>query len=265
MSAGWCGRNDKPRAFVKYEPKICYEQPAAARVDKSLYDDKRFRALTGENILSLIVERRTARTWEMNEGDLCRIKIIEGPQVVDLNFWCKHQPKKERFYSGKTRQLHSSHLKVYDRLWSNLPYLRPMATMVADSINYGIDSDGASLHDVIGTRCDDFTYKLITGKERRQSCHSQLVDAVRKIGLDEEDVHDVWNVFMCTGFTRETNQYFVKPTPVKKGDYIEIIADMDLICALSSCPQGAVSKPVGEDVPDEECFPIGVEVYRDTS
>lgn len=52
--------------------------------------------------------------------------------------------------AGKTRQLHASHLSSYDRLWSCLPYLRPMATIVADSINYGIDEDGAGVHDVIG-------------------------------------------------------------------------------------------------------------------
>ena len=54
-------------------------------------------------------------------------------------------------FTGKTRQLHSTHLTVYDRLWSSLPYLRPMATVVADSLKkYGIDEDGASIHDVIG-------------------------------------------------------------------------------------------------------------------
>lgn len=50
---------------------------------------------------------------------------------------------------GKKQQ-HSAHLNVYDRLRSNLPYLQPMATVVGDSIKYGIDSDGAGLHDVIG-------------------------------------------------------------------------------------------------------------------
>ena len=66
-----------------------------------------------------------------------------------MNFWNMHNPK-ERFYSGKTRQLHAAHLGVYDRLWSSLPHLRPMATVVADSVNYGIDQDGAGVHDVIG-------------------------------------------------------------------------------------------------------------------
>lgn len=55
---------------------------------------------------------------------------------------------------------------------------------------------------VIGTRCDDYTYKLITGKERSGSCHTYLTEAVKKHGLTEQDVHDVWNIFMCTGFTK---------------------------------------------------------------
>jgi hypothetical protein len=53
-------------------------------------------------------------------------------------------------FTGKTRQLHSSHLTTYDRLWSNMPYLRPMATITDDSIKYGIDDDGAGVHDVMG-------------------------------------------------------------------------------------------------------------------
>ncbi len=34
----------------------------------------------------------------------------------------------------------------------SMPYLRPMATVVADSVAYGFDEDGGSIHDVIGTR-----------------------------------------------------------------------------------------------------------------
>ena len=36
----------------------------------------------------------------------------------------------------------------------------------------------------------------------------------------EPHVHDVLNVFMCTGFTRDTGQYFMKASPVRPGDYL---------------------------------------------
>ncbi|KAI8129464.1 hypothetical protein FF38_00818 [Lucilia cuprina] len=259
----WCGRGFKPRTFPKHPPTLCYNKPAAAQVSKSEYDDLRYQSITGDLIESLIVPKRQAKTWTMQKGDLCRITVCEGSQVGDLNFW-NLENTKERFYSGKTRQLHSTHLKVYDRLWSCMPYLRPMATFVYDSLSkYGIDEDGGSLHDVVGTRCDDYTYKLITGKERVNSCHSSLVKAVtEERGLCEEDVHDVWNIFMCTGFTRDTQQYFCKPSPAQKGDYIEFIADMNLLVALSACPQGDVSIPVGEEVPDDKCHPLQVEIFR---
>ncbi|KAJ9597636.1 hypothetical protein L9F63_011505 [Diploptera punctata] len=259
---GWCGRGDRPRTFPKRKPVICYDSPAAASVSHALYDDLRHRALLGETILKLEVPKKSARTWEMKKGDLCRITVTQGSQVGDVNFW-NLQNRNERFYSGKTRQLHSTHLTVYDRLWSCLPYLRPMATVVADSLKkYGIDEDGASIHDVIGTRCDDYTYKLITGKDRSGSCHTYLTEAVKKLGMSETDVHDVWNIFMCTGFSKDTHKYFVKASPAVKGDYIEFIADMDLLVAMSTCPQGDVSIPVGQEVPDDKCHPLGVEVFR---
>lgn len=39
------------------------------------------------------------------------------------------------------------------RLWSCFPYMRPLATITHETIQYGIDKDGASVHDVIGSRC----------------------------------------------------------------------------------------------------------------
>ena len=40
----------------------------------------------------------------------------------------------------------------------------------------------------------------------------------------EEMVHDVLNVFMCTGFIRDTEQYFMKASPVRPSDYLEFFA-----------------------------------------
>lgn len=226
------------RNFEYHEPVVCYDKKFAPKISVEHYKSKRLSLLAKSCSESFIVPKKSAKAWTMKKGSLCRISIVEGSQVGDLNFWNKENPK-ERFYSGKTRQLHSSHLKEYDQLWSNLPYLRPMATFVFDSLrDYGVDSDNASLHDVIGTRCDNYTYKLITGKETKESCHNYLTEAIKPFGLGEEDVHDVLNVFMLTGFEKKTQKYFCKPSPARKGDFIELIAEMDLIVALSCCPHG---------------------------
>jgi uncharacterized protein YcgI (DUF1989 family) len=251
-----------PRQFPYNKPTVCYDKPQASLVDKAEYDHKRKNALNGTLIEKLIVPKKSAITWQMQKGDLCRVTVIEGPQVADLNFF-NADNYTEHFYSGKTRQLHATHLTTYDRFWSCLPFLNPMATIVYDSLSdYGIDEDGGSVHDVIGTRCDDYTYKLITGKDRFGSCHSYLTQAVKKYGIAESLVHDVFNLFMLTGIKRDTQQYFCKPSPVVKGDNLEFIADMNLLVALSTCPQGDVSVPVGQEVPDSICHPLGVEIFR---
>jgi uncharacterized protein YcgI (DUF1989 family) len=76
--------------------------------------------------------------------------LLYAADTADLHQ--HHAIPQERFYTSKTRQLHASHLTTYDRLWSCFPYMRPMATIIKDTIDYGIDKDGAGVHDVIGSR-----------------------------------------------------------------------------------------------------------------
>ena len=96
---------------------------------------------------------------------------------------------------------------------------------------------------------------------------------------------------MLSGFTRDEGRYFVKPSPAKKGistfiyihtflfdgildkhielydtifasgDYIDLYAEMDLLVGLSACPQGDVSIPCGQHVPEELCLPLKMDVF----
>lgn len=89
-------------------------------------------------------------------GTICRLTTPYGPQVGDLNIWSLANPR-ERFWASRTRQLHASHVSVGDRLWSNLPYLRPLVTITGDSLkDYGVDEVGGRCHDLLGTRCDPY-------------------------------------------------------------------------------------------------------------
>lgn len=96
----------------------------------------------------------------------------------DLNLW-NAKDLSERFFSGKTRQLHATHLSTGDRLWSNMPNLRPMATITRDTLDwYGWDADGAGVHDVIGTRCDPYTNFMLKEARYNHCCHSNLTRAL---------------------------------------------------------------------------------------
>lgn len=243
------------------EPVICYPSDALPRPTAAEIAALRNGAtLVGK----VIVPPREAGVFHAKAGQLVRITSIEGPQVGDLNLWNAHDLS-ERFYSGKTRALHGTHVTTGDRLWSSIPNMRPMATIVADTLEwYGIDEFGGSVHDVIGTRCDPYTHVLLSGGQYHNCCHSNLTRALSaETGLSPQDaelhVHDVLNVFMCTGFTYHTGQYFMKASPVRPGDFIEFVAEIDLMGALSACPGGDCSTTHSSDV--AQCFPLKVEVY----
>jgi uncharacterized protein len=230
--------------------------------DPTFYNAAR-SALTKKS--EIIVPPREARTFNVPAGDFFRIVSIEGPQVGDLNLWNAHDLS-ERFFSGKTRALHATHVSTGDRLWSTLPALRPMATITHDTLDwYGWDADGAGVHDVIGTRCDPYTNKLLKGTEYHHCCHSNLARALaaeRNLPVTQAElhVHDVMNVFMCTGYTRDTHQYFMKASPVRPGDFIEFFAEIDLLGALSACPGGDCGASHSND--SARCHPLKIEIYR---
>lgn len=255
-------RPDDADARRAVAPVICYPPDTLPQPDLALYGAARDTARkTGETL----VPPREARCFDVPAGHFFRITSVEGPQVGDLNLHARADLS-ERFYSGKTRALHGTHITTGDRMWSSFPNLRPMATVVADTLGwYGIDDFGGSVHDVIGTRCDPYTNTLLTGGQYHHCCHSNLTRSLAGymgVSPDQAEplVHDVLNVFMCTGFTRDTGQYFMKASPVRPGDHIEFFAEIDLVGNLSACPGGDCSAEHSSDT--AACHPLLVEVFE---
>jgi uncharacterized protein YcgI (DUF1989 family) len=212
---------------------------------------------------SHLVGVRQGYAWTAPAGSVVRFTTVEGPQVLDLNLWCADDPR-ERFWASRTRQFYGAHVTTGHRLWSNLPFLRPMTTFVADTLAYGRDADGAGCHDLLGTRCDPYVNQLLSGTAYDYHCHSNLVRAVLPFGLTEFDVHDVINVFQVTGLMPDDERYFMKTCPAVAGDHVELFCEIDLLLAVSTCPGGDLSVPLwGPEAGAEPvCRPILVETYE---
>ncbi|KAJ1333848.1 hypothetical protein MN608_03845 [Microdochium nivale] len=223
---------------------------------------------------------RSGKAWKAPAGAIVRISTPEGPQVGDLNIWSAHNPR-ERFWASRTRQLHSTHVSVYDRLWSNLPYMRPLVTIIRDTLSwYGTDSTGGRVHDLLGTGCDPYIKTVLSTSSSSSAsgagpasydyhCKSNLARAVAMSGefpgWTEADVHDVINIFQVTGLD-EKGRYFMNPCPAEKGDHLEFLAEQDVLFALSTCPGGDLSLwGFGADSDEAMlkcCRPLRVEVFR---
>jgi uncharacterized protein YcgI (DUF1989 family) len=246
---------------IKAKPIVCYPIEDLKENNLSILHSVRKNL---KSIGEIIIPPRDAKCFEVKKGQFFRIESIEGPQVGDLNIF-KSDNLEERFYSGKTRALYGTHLSTGDRMLSSFPYLRSLATITWDTLDwYGYDNDGGSVHDVIGTRCDPYTSKLLSNNDYHYCCHSNLIRALvneKGIELDEAErlVHDVLNVFMCTGFTIDTKQYFMKSSPVRPGDYLEFFAETDLLGVLSTCPGGDCGSEHSSD--NVKCYPLKVSTW----
>tara|TARA_B100000945_G_scaffold35712_1_gene24203 strand:+ start:2070 stop:2936 length:867 start_codon:yes stop_codon:yes gene_type:complete len=244
------------------KPIICYPNENLENENLKLLHNARKYI---EKINEVIIPPRDAKTFNVKSGNFFRIESIEGPQVGDLNLFQANNLD-EKFYSGKTRALYGTHISVGDKMLSSFPYLRSLATITWDTLDwYGYDKDGASVHDVIGTRCDPYTSKLLSGDDYHYCCHSNLSRALakeKKININDAEkiVHDVLNVFMLTGFTNDTKQYFMKSSPARPGDYLEFFAETDLLGVLSTCPGGDCGSEHSSDV--AKCYPLKVTIWN---
>ncbi|KAF2749715.1 hypothetical protein M011DRAFT_397815 [Sporormia fimetaria CBS 119925] len=238
---------------------------------------KRLSELPAEHLTlrsTLVIPPRSGRAWTVPAGCIFRLSTPEGPQVGDLNVWNANDPR-ERFWAARTRQLQGSHVKEGDRLWSCLPFMRPLCGMIKDGClkteRGGGTRWGGRCHDLLGTRCDPYVSNMLTSTNYDYHCHSNLTRAILPYRLTEFDVHDVLNVFQVTGLDSE-GRYFMESSPATKDSFIDFFAEQDLLCALSTCPggdlsawgwtQGAEKEEHADEGMKKTCRPIKVEVWE---
>jgi len=163
--------------------------PGRLDFDHGLYEriaSERGRRLTHSHTVPI----RSGYAWPVAAGSVVRLLTVEGPQVCDLNLWNLNNPR-ERFWAARTRQIQGAHVTTFDRLWSCLPYLRPMATITNDTLPTTPTANGGRCHDLLGSRCDPYLYKLLDDRDYDVTCHNNLTRAVAPYHLTELDVHDV--------------------------------------------------------------------------
>jgi len=121
-------------------------------------------------ITSFVIPPRSGKAWHVPASCVFRLSTPEGPQVGDLNLWNANNPR-ERLWAARTKQVESCHVTIGNRLWSCLPYIRPMVTIVADTLaGYGTDEYGGRCHDLLGTRCDPYGRSATTRHSSVEEC-----------------------------------------------------------------------------------------------
>jgi len=172
-----------------------------------------------------LIKGKTGYSLLLRKGQVVKVINVEGQQIADFVAYNKNDFE-ERLDPVATRDaLQSTDIKEGNKLYSNL--YRPMLTLLKDTVGK---------HDLLSPACRPEMYKLLYNKEKPlENCYCILNKALSVFNVPAPVQHYPFNIFMNTVIDKE-NQIEVKASLSSAEDYVELQAEMDLIIAISACP-----------------------------
>ncbi|MEY4562650.1 MAG: hypothetical protein RLZZ618_1927 [Pseudomonadota bacterium] len=164
------------------------------------------------------------RAFTLKKGEVLRVIDPQGEQVSDLfafaadDHRCALSSGRSIDYAGRI------YLTVGDILYANDS--RPMFTIVTDTVGR---------HDFLLTPCSQEMFEILyKHKGHHHSCFENLLTSLQEHGIRGEQIGTTFNIFMNVTVSPEGKVDVLPPTS-KPGDYIELRAEMDLLCGLTAC------------------------------
>jgi uncharacterized protein YcgI (DUF1989 family) len=199
----------------------------------------------------------TGRAFIVKAGQIARFLISHGPQIVDLDVFNVAHPH-EHLWANQTLNREGFWLTTFSRLWSNMPWFRPLATIVEDTIKTDHSQGPARHHHIFGGYCNPFYWYISTGKHDLPNCYENLCTSIGNFGLAPEAVHDNLNLFQKSILTSEGVMKTVR-SDARIGDYVDFYAELDLLLAASLCPRGSGGTEPSDRF--QERYPITVQIF----
>jgi uncharacterized protein YcgI (DUF1989 family) len=186
----------------------------------------------------------------MEKGQILRVIDLEGKQLCDMAVFNKNNPREKLATSySRTRYVPKAvgeyiprdKLMEGDSLMSTL--CRPMMTILKET------SEVKGMHDCHNRICNRYLYEVILGVGPRDGCHEIISKAVASYGILPEDIPDTFDINM--NYTHDCLRHqWVGGEPVSRpGDYVEFLAEMDCLVALSACPHDVGPCNAGKSTP----------------
>lgn len=204
----------------------------------------------GARLNDIVVPARHGGAVEVQRGQVLRIYLLEGQQVGDCAFINAHDHR-EHFHVGQTWALNvmlghgSAH--AYKYFYSNPPFENVMFTVLSDTVGRHFGQCGG--------RCSRRLLAMRDGAgEEARSCQENLAQALVPYGIEGHEIGDCFNVFMNVELDADGG-FSVQVPQTRAGDHLDLRAEMDIIVALSACPND--SGPVN----NYRAKPLGMSVF----
>lgn len=166
---------------------------------------------------------------EIRRGEVFRIVDLEGNQAVDTLFYSAADPSERYSAQDTIRAQGAIYLTAGSKLMSSAG--RVMAEIVADT---------CGRHDTLGGACAAESNQVRYGLEKRfmHSCRDTFLLQLTRYGggWTKRDITHNINFFMNVPVTQDGRLSFEDGVSAG-GRYVELRAEMDLICLISNCPQ----------------------------
>ncbi len=163
----------------------------------------------------------------VRKGQVLRIVDSHGQQAVDTLFY-RADDFNERYSAQDTlREQGSAYVVEGTKLISNEG--RVMARIGANTGGVHDTSAGAC-------SCESNTVRFGHHVKYQHACRENFVMEVTKHGMSKRDIVPNINFFMNVPVEPGGNLAIVDGES-KPGDYVELVAEMDILCVISNCPQ----------------------------
>jgi uncharacterized protein YcgI (DUF1989 family) len=230
------------------------------QLDRAFYEKVQLAKLHYTRVEKLVIPPYSGRGFIVKKGQTFRVIQETGPQIADVAFWNAHN-RKERFNTMQTWQVEGWVVLPFTRLWSDLPWFRPMMTCVDDTVDKGRGHEYH--HHFIGTHCSPERVEMRSGLPGLNGCRLNLLQGIEPFGLTEDDLRDNINVHEKDRLDPKTGRRSIGPSDGNPGDYIEFYAEMDLLVSVSTCPFADGSSTSNPTRYRERLVrPLGIEVYE---
>ena len=166
--------------------------------------------------------------FEASAGQFITIIDVEGQQAGDFVALNRDDLTEGLSAVRSRRHLLSLYFRVGDQLLSSRD--RPMLEVVSDSIG---------IHDATVPACDPTRYSVDFGVDGHRNCLENMYEPLARYGIDILDVPEPFNLFQNSPVVGDGRTGVVDP-PSKAGDRVVFRALMDVVCALSPCPQDII-------------------------
>ena len=174
----------------------------------------------------VLIPARKGKAAIAKAGQHIRVINTHGEQVVDT--WAFNRADLNEFMSME--HMRATLLRVRPRMGDALytNKRRPILTLIEDT--------SPGIHDTVIAACDRWRYIELGVKGFHDSCTDNLAASLKELGLTPPETPSPLNLWMNIPFAADGGLSFDPPVS-KKGDYVLLRAEMDVVVAFSACPQ----------------------------